>query len=395
MSTQNRSRAAARALVAAGLSIFAYPAFVSAGGHFDSYVDPNYNSQIYAGPIGSEAVGAWTLSGHLLTRGSNYINEWDPTNTSVHQGTSVHNLIATHNVPNLAPGVGITNGTDGYLYTLSSAGIQRIDPTTWGPAVNMPNSIGNNGAYSINTLPNGKIVYSDNAAASNIYVYDPVTQVNTFLYGANTLVDDIETGPGGEIALAGQGNSSIIIINSSGGLIKSFSTARYPDGLAFGDGPFGNSVYANNNDGSITRYDFGSPGYTGTVTAVDIALTLPNHHGYGDLATVGPDCAFYIGTFDNPGFTAHGNTAGIGTNWDNGVSNNENSVVRIGFNDLTGGVGGQCAFYSLVETFIPEPSGAMLMFASIVPILARRRRAGVTRICGTRVGTERIDKANP
>jgi hypothetical protein len=341
-----------------------------AAGHFDQFVDPNYTSQIYAGPIGAQGCGAWTLSGHLLLRGSNFITEYDPTLTSVHQGTNVHNVIATHTIANLQPGAGITNGTDGYLYTVGTGGIQRIDPVTWGPAVNMPNTVITAG-YSINTLPNGKIVYSDSNPSSNVYVYDPVTQVNNLIYTAPTLVDDIETGPGGEIALAGQGNSSIIIINSSGGLIKQFNTPRYPDGLAFGAGPFGNSVYANNNDGTITRYDFGSPGYQGTVTPVDIALTLPGHHGYGDLATVGPDCAFYIGTFDNPSFTAHGNTAGIGTNWDNGVSNNENSVVRIGFNDRTGA--GGCAFYSLVETFIPEPGSGSLILLCAAPALFRRR----------------------
>lgn len=373
------SRLSFRAAVCAFLVVFGWwsPAGVQiarAAGHFDQSVDPNYTSQIFTAPMGNEGCGAWTLSGNLLTRGNTYITEWDPSASSVHQGTNVHPILTTHVIANLFPGAGITNGTDGYLYTVGTSGVQRIDPNTWGPAVYMPNTV-TTGGYSINTLPNGKIVYSDSGGASNVYVYDPVTQINSLIYTAGFLVDDIETGPGGEIALAGQSNSSITILTSAGSVINSFSTARYPDGLAFGAGPFANSIYANNNDGTITRYDLSGAGWTGTATAVDIALTLAGHHGYGDLATVGPDCAFYIGTFDNPGFTTHGNTAGIGTNWDNGVSNSENSVVRIGFNDIKGG-SEECAFYSLVETFLPEPGSASLLLL-IVPAMMRqaRRRA--------------------
>lgn len=345
---------------------------VHAAGHFDAYLDPNYTSQIYAGPIGNEGCGAWTTAGNLLTHGGSTIFEYSLLSNGTHQGTSVHPLITAHTVPGLnASGAGITNGTDGFLYTVGSNGVQRVNPNNWAAAaVNMPNTVPTAG-YGINTLPNGKIVYSDGGGNSAVYVYDPVTQVNSLIYSANFLVDDIETGPGGEIALAGQSNSSITILTSGGSVINQFGTARYPDGLAFGAGPFANSIYANNNDGSITRYDLGA-GWTGAPTAVDIALTLPGHHGYGDLATVGPDCAFYIGTFAN--IPLHGADANIGTNWDNGVTNNENSIVRIGFNDLHGGLEG-CAFYSFVETYVPEPSSASLLLASAIAIAGRRRRA--------------------
>ncbi len=369
MSHQVPSRVALKLLVAGLFSLPASQA-VFAGGHFDAYVDPNYVSQIYAGPVGNEVVGAWTLSGHMLTRGNNTIYEYSPLQTGVHQGTSnLHPVLTPHVIPGLATGSGFTNGTDGYIYAVGTSGLQRVDPNNWGAAaVNMPGSVPTAG-YSINALPNGKIVYSDSASASTVYLYDPVAHTNTAIYSANFLVDDIETGPGGEIALAGQSNSSITILNSTGGVIKQFGTARYPDGLAFGAGPFGNSVYANNNDGSITRYDLSGAGYTGTVTPVDIALTLPGHHGYGDLATVGPDCAFYVGTYANSAI--HGADAGVGTNWDNGVTNGENSIVRISFNDRTGANG--CAFYSLVETLIPEPGSSSLVLLGLVPLNVRRR----------------------
>jgi hypothetical protein len=214
------------ALAGAALSA-AFTATALAAGHFDAYLDISYTSQIYAGPIGNEGCGAWTMSGHLLTHGNSTIYEYSPTQSAVHQGTNVHPLLVAHAVPGLDPvGVGITNSTDGYLYTVGSNGVQRVDPNNWAaPAVNMVNTVPTAG-YSINTLPNGMIVYSDSAAGSTVYVYDPVTQINTPIYSASFLVDDMETGPGGVIALAGQSNGSITILTSSGTLINQFNTAR-------------------------------------------------------------------------------------------------------------------------------------------------------------------------
>jgi len=346
-----------------------------AAGHFNQSVDPAYTSSIYTGPLlpGEGGGIAWTMSSHMLTKHGSDIIEYNPTNNGVHNATNVHLPLVTHTIAGLATnGVGITNGTDGYLYSVGSAGVQRIDPNNWAtPAVTLPGSVGGNG-WGINTLPNGKLVYSDGANASSVWVYDPVALTNTLIYSASFLVDDIETGPAGEIALAGQSNSSITILNSGGGLLKQFFTARYPDGLAFGDGPYANSVYANNNDGSITRYDM-SAGWTGTVTPVDIATTLAGDHGYGDLASVGPDCAFYISTFPNVNF-GHGNDAGIGTNWDNGTTNGEASIVRVG----SSGIGADglpvngCVFYSLTETFIPEPASGAVLALGVLPLLSRR-----------------------
>jgi WD40 repeat protein len=368
-----------RALRVASLSVFTSAIVLQASaltGHFNATQDSNYNFQIYTAPISGEGCGAWTMSGNLLTRGVGFIREYNLTPNTVHQGTNVRTAV-THVIPGLDSGVGITNGTDGYLYTVGSSGIMRVDPNNWAaPAVYMPNSVSTNG-WGINTLPNGKLVYSG-GADGKVYLYNPSNNSNQLIYSAPTLIDDMETGPGGEIALAGQGNGSIIIIDQAGSVIKQFNTSHYPDGLAFGDGPFGNSIYANNNDGTVTRYDFGSPGYQGTVTPVDIATTLAGNHGYGDLATVGPDCAFYVSTFNNPGFTAHGNTAGIGTNWDNGVSNGEDSIVRIGFNPQVGPDGSPidgCGFYSLIETLMPEPGSMSLAMFGVVALFRRNRRA--------------------
>jgi hypothetical protein len=374
-SAQNRCGSA---LMFASLAVsLLLTSLARAAGHFNQSVDPSYTSSIYTGPLQPGEGGgiAWTMSSHMLTKHGGDIIEYNPVNNGVHNATNVHLPLVTHTITGLATnGVGITNGTDGYIYSVGNAGLQRIDPNNWGAAaVTLPGSVGGQG-YGVNTLPNGKIVYSDGANSSSVWVYDPVALTNTLVYSASFLVDDIETGPAGEIALAGQSNSSITILNSSGGLLKQFFTARYPDGLAFGDGPFANSVYANNNDGSITRYDM-SAGWTGTVTPVDIATTLPGGHGYGDLASVGPDCAFYISTFPNVNF-GHGNDAGIGTNWDNGITNNEASIVRVGSSGIgpDGLPNSDCVFYSLIETTIPEPSSGMIVALGLLPMLRRSRR---------------------
>ena len=377
MKLARQNRFGVRSLLAAAATSAMLASSVTAlTGHFDAYQDPNYNFGIYAGPIGNEGVGAWTLGGNLLTRGNGYINEFSLNPTGLHQGTAVHPVVTTHFVPGLDSGAGITNGTDGYLYTVGGNGIMQVNPNNWAaPAVYMPNTVSTPG-YGINTLPNGKIVYTDSGSNSNVYLYDVGGGTNTLIHTASTLIDDIETGPAGQIALAGQGDKSITVLSSTGSVIsQTVNLPHYPDGLAFGAGSFSNSIYANNNDGSITRYDYAGPNFTGAVTPVDIALTQNGHHGYGDLATVGPDCAFYIGTFANQ--PIHGADANIATNWDNGVTNNENSIVRIGFNDLPGPDGlpsGECAFYSLIGTLVPEPASLSLLMFGAIPLLRRHRK---------------------
>jgi hypothetical protein len=177
------------------------------------------------------------------------------------------------------------------------------------------------------------------------------------MLSALTLVDDIEAGPTGAIALAGhQPIGSIFIISSSGALINYFTTpAHFPDGLAFGDGAMSNSLFSNNNDGSITQYALG-PGYSGVPTMTDIALqTTAGGKAYGDLAAVGLDCAFHVSQYQNNG--ANGSTPGTGTHWDDGSTTADASIVRIAAVDKDGTP--ICLFYSPTET-VPEP-GTLVM----------------------------------
>ncbi|MCC7408539.1 MAG: PEP-CTERM sorting domain-containing protein [Phycisphaeraceae bacterium] len=324
-----------------------------------SYLDPAYVQEIYSGPLVGGPGMAWTSGGLLLTKDGSNILEYSATQNAVHQGTAIHGWVS-HPIAGLSStGYGMTNGHDGYVYTTTQIGLQRFDPSNWAaPAQTIGGTVAGTG-YGITTLPDGRIAYCAGPTPSDVYIYDPVGGTNTWIYSAAGLIDDIEASPTGEIALAGQTLSNLIIISNTGSVVNMFPTPHYPDGLAFGDGPMANSLFSNNNDGTITRYILG-PGYLGAPTITDIAT---GSGAYGDLAAVGPDCAFYVTQFDNGGY--HGSTAGIGTHWDNGVTNNEPSIIRIS------SATGECIFSH--GEVLPEP-GTTLLLVSGAGVLLRRRR---------------------
>ena len=313
-------------------------------------LDPAYVQEIYTGPLVGGPGMAWTTSGALLTRNGSDILEYSLSQNTVHQGTNVHGFV-THTISGLfTSGYGMANGHDGYIYTTTAAGLQRFDPNNWASSAQfLSGTVGGQG-YGIHVLPNGKIAYVAGGGTNEVYVYDPVLATNTLIYTASALVDDIASDSSGNIALAGQALNQLIIISGTGSVLNTFNTTHYPDGLAFGDGISSNSVFANNNDGTITRYSYGA-GYSGTPTAVNIAS---GSQAYGDLAEVGPDCAFYVSQSDNGGY--HGSTSGVVTHWDNGVTNNEGSITRIARRD------GNCGF---ATNTVPEPSSLIGMLMAI------------------------------
>jgi hypothetical protein len=313
---------------------------------FPTLIAP-YSQEIFAGP-NIDAGMAWTPANNLLTRNGSTVTEYSLTQNVTHLGTPVHGAITTHNIFGMFnSGVGMTNGLDGYIYAITGGGLQRFDPTNWSaPAQSLAGTAG--GTYGITTMPDGRIAYTDSLSASNVYIYDPVAATNTLIYTSTALVDGMVAGPTGLLAVTGQTNSTITILTPTGSVVNSFPTTHYPDGLAFSTSATTSTLYSNNNDGTISRYTFG-PAFSGAPTITDIASGA---QAYGDLASVGPDCSFYISTFENGSY--HGATPGIGTHWDNGTTNAESSIVRIG----TAGADGlpTCEFYSPITNNVPEPA---------------------------------------
>lgn len=342
--------------------------------HFD-FLAPGYVQEIYTVPIrvgvGVTSAGmAWSGAGNLMTKNGKQLQEYSPL-TTVHQGTVIHPVLNTHIVSGLDPNVnalGITNAPGGFIYANTSLGLQRIIPT-YASATTIPGTVG--GAYGITTLPNGQIAYAG-GAGNQIYVYDPVSGSNTLLFTSTTtnLFDDIEANLTGQIALAGIYENELLIIDGIlGTLINTISTGlHHPDGIAFVAGVGTEAIMVNNNDGSISRYDFSS-GYSNAPVAVDIATTNAGRRAYGDLASCGPDGALYVTQYD---MGVRGSDPGFATKWDNGVNNNEASIVRI--SSSTPGASLCAAAFS-----VPEPSTLPITAIGLLCIFAAHRRSRLGR----------------
>jgi len=260
-----------------------------------SLIDPEFQQEVVDGPYGGVGT-AWTANKNLLRRVSNRIVEYNLTQDRIVNGTALYSVKTTHIVPGLPPGHGITNGTDGFLYTNSPNGLYRIDPNTW-TAVRVA-SQGN--YYGIGTLPDGRIVRQSQGGRS-VWVYNPADGSNRSLYYEGSFIDDLTTTSGGLIGLASLSRAQVVIIDSNGVQVNRVRVRGYtgsgkPDGMAFGGG----SLFTANTDGSISRFDFSGPNFTGSATEVIVAY---HPGGYGDLSSVGPDGAFYITqrriTYDN------------------------------------------------------------------------------------------------
>ncbi len=235
----------------------------------------------------------------------------------------------------IAYGYGIALGDDGYVYAQSFNGLKKIDPVSGASVA----TAGAAGTYGIKKQPSGMMVY--NSSDGWVHQYDPVTNTDAAIYNSGSFNDDISVAPDGYIFVAVLGACRTDILKPDGTFVRSSSTGICADGMAYGQG----KIYKNNTDGSLTRLSYAGANYTGAETEELVA----DWSGYGDLAAVGPDNAFYIN--------------GYGFNYPNGAYADAWTVVRISLVD-GGGFGNE----------VPEPETLALALTALAGLAWTRRR---------------------
>ncbi len=266
-------------------------------------------------PDGDVWVKACGLSAALL--------RFDLGRTVTVNGTTVHPLQSLPGATPTATGCGLTNHPDGRLYLNSSIGAQRIDADT-GAVLGVVGPPGN--IYGITVDPQtNRLIYPPatcaNVSFCTLVSVDPATgnvqNFMTFAAGAGLeYVDGITFDPTGNfVVVCGrtgvypQDTPYFFILNRNGTLVRQLPADHFPDGAVFHQSPF--YLVANNNDNTISRFDFPADDLRQAPTQTIIASG-----GYrGDLTAVGADGCYYI--------------TQAGTHYANGLASGDNSIVRI------------------------------------------------------------------
>jgi hypothetical protein len=206
-----------------------------------------------------------------------------------------------------AGGCGITLGLDGFIYSNmnnGTSGVARIDPatgaaTTFGPPGN---------ALGIAVDPvTGHLVYPDQGCrpafvtpqppTCNITEIDPVTHVVTNVLALDPhqigYVDGVVFDPTGSYLFLTNRfpSKELVVIARSVGvanIVRRIPVPSDPVGIAFHASP--QFVVTNNQDGTISRFDFPA----GNFTLAPTVTTFASDGFRGDLVQVGPDACLYV-----------------------------------------------------------------------------------------------------
>ena len=208
-------------------------------------------------------------------------------------------------------GCGMTNRSDGFLYSNTSNGVTQLDAST-GAYTGLTFGAGGSAlGITVNPL-NGQIVYV--AAAGDPLLTAPVGGASGVFSTATNpgRVDGIFFDPTGQFLFAANRSPTfrLTIIDSTGALVQDVPMTSEPDGIAFHASP-PRFVVTNNTNGTMTRFDF--PGDNFALPPVQSVFASGGFRG--DLSQVGNDGCLYL-TQD-------------GTRYDNLVVSTENSLVRI------------------------------------------------------------------
>lgn len=231
------------------------------------------------------------------------IHQTDPTTTVLMDGSNVHPV--TTITPTAPLYFGVVNGKNGALYANTHASVEEIDQS--GNVLLGPIGPAGNG-FGIAVDPtNGNLVYPDENGNIS-WVNESLTSVGVFASGASS--EGLTFDPSGSFLFAAEFGAGINEYNSSGALVQNIPNTSSPDGMAFFAGT-PNFLVSNNNDGSITRYDFPN----GNFTQAPVQSVFASGGYRGDLSGVGPDGCLYV--------------TQEGTNFGDGTTSTAGSLVQI------------------------------------------------------------------
>ena len=266
-------------------------------------VAPNFFGGVAFAPNGDPLVDECAFGGSPLHR-------FDHTTTlPVTNGTSTLHPVTTESSN---AGCGLTNHPNGALYTNTSAGVIKLDANT---GAQLAGPFGPGGrALGIAVDPQtGNLAYVE--SDSTIGFVDPgfTTTGTLSTVTSGGFVDQIIYDPTGNyLFLSNRDLNALTILKRDGTLVQNVP-------LVFGGGPDGIAFHAtaptfvltNNNDGSLTRFDFPGSDFTQTPTQSVFASG-----GFrGDMSQVGPDGCLYL--------------TQAGTRYDDGTVTGQNSLVQI------------------------------------------------------------------
>jgi uncharacterized repeat protein (TIGR01451 family) len=302
-------------------------------GHGISFLtlDPAYVQHVFARTtlssgryLGGVAVlqSGDVIAAECQTNGTK-LHRFSASATYVKEGTTLHQ----ETTMSTAGGCGIALHPNGYLYSNmrdssgSGFGVARIDLATgassrMGPA-------GNALGIAVDPVTN-HLVYAGSGCKPAfgpppciLFDLDPATGTATNFAVLNVsqtgYVDGIAFEPTGTFLFLTNRYPAfeLVVLNRSGAVVRRAAIPSEPVGIGF-HATSPKFVVTNNQDGTITRFDFPNDDYTAAPTATQFASG-----GFrGDLMQAGPDSCLYV--------------TQNGTRYDNGTQDNEaNSIVQI------------------------------------------------------------------
>jgi uncharacterized repeat protein (TIGR01451 family) len=214
-------------------------------------------------------------------------------------------------------GCGLTNNSDGFVYSNTDTGAVQINATTGAATGTIRGPAGN--ALGITTDPqNGHLVYVGAdcrfTGTCTIYSVDPSNGTTTTFASlrGHDFIDGIAFSPDGNYLFMSHRapGLDLEILNRSGAIVQLVPMSSEPDGISFhASAP--KFVVTDNTDGTMTRFDF--PGDNFTMIPVQSVFASGGFRG--DLSQVGPDGCIYLSQ--------------DGTRFKNGVTSGNSSLARI------------------------------------------------------------------